>query len=134
MTSPVRGITRPARNADQNGAGQNRRGQHGGPGIELKRLLAKVGIVAKPKCKCMTRAAEMDRNGPDWCESNLDKIVGWLREEYKARHKVYAKRLAAHEADAAQPKPEPLSVWMRLPFSETAARQIVRLAIRRARA
>jgi hypothetical protein len=56
-----------------------------GPGTELKKLLATVGITATPDCSCNARAAEMDRQGCDWCEANLDTIVGWLREQAEAR-------------------------------------------------
>jgi hypothetical protein len=55
------------------------------PGTELKKLLAKVGIIATPDCACNARAAEMDRQGVEWCEANLDTIVGWLREQAEAR-------------------------------------------------
>jgi len=59
-----------------------------GPGTELKKLLARVGITATPDCDCNARAAEMDRreqDSPGWCEANLDTIVGWLREQAEAR-------------------------------------------------
>jgi hypothetical protein len=56
-----------------------------GPGTELKKILAKVGITATPDCSCNARAAEMDRQGVEWCEANLDTIVGWLREQAEAR-------------------------------------------------
>jgi hypothetical protein len=56
-----------------------------GPGTELKKLLARVGITASPDCACNARAAEMDRQGVEWCEANLDIIVGWLREQAEAR-------------------------------------------------
>lgn len=47
----------------------------------------------------------MDANGPAWCKANADTIVGWLREEAERRG---------------------------MPFSETAARLLLWLAIRRA--
>jgi hypothetical protein len=78
----------------------------GGPGTELKKLLRLVGITATPTCPCNARAAQMDVWGADECETRLDEIVGWLREEAGRRH---------------------------LPFSATVARQAVLLAIRRAR-
>jgi len=56
-----------------------------GPGTELKRLLSRIGIKAEPGCKCNARAAEMDRRGCDWCEANVQTIVGWLREEATKR-------------------------------------------------
>jgi hypothetical protein len=77
-----------------------------GPGAELKKLLRMVGIAATPTCPCNARAAQMDAWGADECQQRLDEIVGWLREEAANR---------------------------RLPFSEPVARQVVLLAIRRAR-
>lgn len=77
-----------------------------GPGTELKKLLARVGITATPDCSCNARAAEMDRQGVEWCEANLDTIVGWLREQAEARG---------------------------LPFLDLAGRLLVRRAIANAR-
>ena len=60
-----------------------------GPGTELKKMLATIGIKAEPGCKCNARAAEMDRMEkafPGWCEANIDLIVGWLREEATKRN------------------------------------------------
>lgn len=76
-----------------------------GPGTELKRLLRTAGFKRRPGCRCDRRARWMDRRGTAWCRRHQDVIVGWLREE--------ARRC-------------------RLPFSVTAARQLVRLAIVRA--
>jgi hypothetical protein len=76
-----------------------------GPGTELKKLLAKIGIVAKPNCSCNTRARIMDERGPAWCEEHLDEIVGWLREEATKR---------------------------KLPFVDLAGRMLVKRAIRNA--
>jgi hypothetical protein len=77
-----------------------------GPGTELKKLLARVGITAAPDCACNARAAEMDRQGVEWCEANIDTIVGWLREQAAARG---------------------------LPFLDVAGRMLVRRAIQNAR-
>ena len=77
-----------------------------GPGTELKKLLARVGITASPDCSCNARAAEMDRQGVEWCEGNIDTIVGWLREQAAARG---------------------------LPFVDLAGRLLVRRAIQNAR-
>lgn len=82
--------------------------QLGGPGAELKKLLAWFKIEDDEVCQCNKRARYMDRMGCDWCEQNLDKIVGWLKEEHQRRK-------------------------MLLPFSEMAAKQVVKLAIRRAK-
>ncbi len=56
-------------------------------GTELKKLLEAwpFRITATPDCPCSVRAAEMDARGCDWCEANLDTIVGWLREQAQAR-------------------------------------------------
>lgn len=77
-----------------------------GPGSEIKKLLARVGIVAQPGCSCNQRAAMMDARGCDWCEAHLDEIVGWLRDEATKR---------------------------RLPFIDAAGRMLVKRAIKNAR-
>jgi hypothetical protein len=78
----------------------------GGPGTELKKLLAKIGITATPNCSCNARAREMDARGCDWVEANEATVVGWLREEAGKR---------------------------RLPFFDAAGRVLVRRAIANAR-
>ena len=78
----------------------------GGPGTELKKLLRAWGIVAKPNCSCNRRARMMDEKGVEWCEANIDEIVGWLREEATKR---------------------------KLPFVDLAGRLLVKRAIRNAR-
>jgi hypothetical protein len=78
----------------------------GGPGTELKKLLSRVGITSTPTCKCNARAAEMDRQGCDWVEANVDTVVGWLREEATKRG---------------------------LPFVDMAGRMLVKRAIKNAR-
>jgi hypothetical protein len=80
-----------------------------GPGTELKKLLARIGITSTPSCSCNARARAMDENEarePGWCEANLDEIVGWLREEATKRG---------------------------LPFVDLAGRMLVRRAIGNAR-
>jgi hypothetical protein len=59
-----------------------------GPGVELKKLLKRVGITASPTCSCNACACRMDEEEakePGWCEAHLDEIVGWLREEATKR-------------------------------------------------
>ena len=56
-----------------------------GPGTELKKLLGKIGITAKPNCSCNARANTMNQKGIEWCEQNIDEIVGWLKEEATKR-------------------------------------------------
>ena len=80
-----------------------------GPGVELKKLLKRIGIVATPNCSCNARAKRMDveeAREPGWCEAHLDEIVGWLREEATKR---------------------------KLPFVDMAGRVLVRRAISNAR-
>lgn len=62
----------------------------GGPGTELKKILAKWPwkIVPTKNCSCNARAKMMDskeRQEPGWCLKNIDIIVGWLREEANKR-------------------------------------------------
>lgn len=56
-----------------------------GPGTELKKMLAKIGITATPTCSCNSRAQIMDEKGVEWCKANTDTLVGWLREEATKR-------------------------------------------------
>lgn len=69
-------------------------------------MLSTLGIRPAPGCKCNARAAEMDARGPEWCEANIDMIIGWLREEAERS---------------------------KLPFVEIAARLLIRRAIRAAK-
>lgn len=79
----------------------------GGPGSELAKLLHNwLGIQSTPNCSCASRASQMDAWGPDECERRLEEILDWLAEESQKRG---------------------------LPFVRMAARQMVRLAIRKAR-
>lgn len=77
-----------------------------GPGTELHAMLGRFGLTASGDCKCNSRASLMDTNGCDWCESNIDEIVGWLRESAAERG---------------------------LPFLDAAGRMLVRRAIANAR-
>lgn len=74
----------------------------GGPGTELKKLLANIGIKGTPNCSCNKRALLMDQNGIEWCENNMNIIIEWLKEE-------------AHKRN--------------LPFIETAAKLLIKRAI-----
>ena len=56
-----------------------------GPGTHLKAMLARIGIKAGKHCSCSKRAAYMDRMGPQWCEENIELIVGWLADEARKR-------------------------------------------------
>lgn len=76
-----------------------------GPGTELKKVLSKIGIKETPGCGCASRAREMDHRGVEWCQQNIDTIVGWLKEEAEKQG---------------------------LPFVDFAARLLIKYAIRRA--
>jgi len=56
-----------------------------GPGSVLSQMIKSVGIVMTQGCSCRRHAIEMNVNGNDWCENNVDTIVGWLKEEAKKR-------------------------------------------------
>jgi hypothetical protein len=77
-----------------------------GPGTFLKKMFSRLGITAVGGCACNKRAAEMDRQGPDWCATHIDTIIEWLAEEAARRN---------------------------LCFSNIAARILIRVAIARAR-
>ena len=97
------------------GVSMPRRPVVGGPGTELKRLLKDwLGIEATPTCSCNSMAARMDALGPDWCESDagMAEILGVMRDEH-------AKRWADGRT--------------RLPWTDLGAKQLVRLACRRAK-
>ena len=72
-----------------------------GPGTELKKLLAKLGIAVTPDCPCSVHAALMDQNGCEWCEQNLDIIVGWMREESERRGVIFIEKAARFLAKRA---------------------------------
>lgn len=77
-----------------------------GPGTELKKLLRRMGFKSIRGCNCNAKARQMDQRGCEWCEQNLDEILGWLKEEAGKRG---------------------------LPFLNVAARILVRRAIANAR-
>jgi hypothetical protein len=55
------------------------------PGTQLSKMIKSVGIQMTDSCSCKRHALEMNENGNDWCEANMDTIVGWLRDEAKTR-------------------------------------------------
>jgi hypothetical protein len=65
-----------------------------GPGSILSGMLTSLGIRSAPTCSCKRRALEMNFRGPDWCEQNIDSIVGWLEEEAKKRRLPFIKTVA----------------------------------------
>ena len=87
-----------------------------GPGTELKAILRDwLGIEASPTCKCTAMARRMNERGSEWCESDegMTEILGVMRDEHGKRW-----------ADGRTT----------LPWTDLGARQLVRLACRRARA
>jgi hypothetical protein len=76
-----------------------------GAGTELKKLLKLIGITASPTCGCNAKAKAMNENGLEWCKSNMDTIVEWLKEEATKRN---------------------------LPFFSYGAKKLVKFAINRA--
>jgi hypothetical protein len=79
-----------------------------GPGIELAKLLKKIGIEPTPTCSCRAKASEMNAWGCDEASrpERIEEVVGVMREEAKARG---------------------------LPFLDVAARLLVKRAIANAR-
>lgn len=77
-----------------------------GPGTILSNMISTMGIKSTPNCSCRRHAIEMNVKGPDWCEANMDTILGWLKEESAKRN---------------------------LPFVEMVARMIVQRAIKTSR-
>jgi hypothetical protein len=51
-----------------------------GPGTELKKLLAELGLKPSAGCKCAAKARQMDKLGVSGCRERLEEITGWLRE------------------------------------------------------
>jgi hypothetical protein len=77
-----------------------------GPGTVLSKMIKSLGIVMSDSCACRRHAIEMNQKGNDWCESNIDTILGWLKEEAARR---------------------------RLPFVELIGRVMVNRAIKKSR-
>lgn len=82
-----------------------------GPGAELKSLLKDwLGIESTPTCSCNAMANKMNKLGTEWSESadGLAEILAVMKREHGRRKSI-------------------------LPWSDTAASMLVRLACRRAR-
>lgn len=65
-----------------------------GPGSILTGMISTLGIKSTSNCSCRRHALEMNEKGPDWCEQNLDTILGWLKEESKKRNLPYVETVA----------------------------------------
>lgn len=77
-----------------------------GAGTILSNMLSVIGLKSTSNCACRRHAIEMNENGPDWCEQNMDTIISWLKEE---------------------------SIKRKLPFIESVAKMMVNKAIAKAR-
>jgi peroxiredoxin len=97
--SSNKGICR--QGADKKNAPQELEIEGAGPGTELKKLLAKIGIAVTPDCPCAAHAALMDQNGCEWCEQNLATITGWMREESERRGVIFIEKAARFLAKRA---------------------------------
>lgn len=67
----------------------------GGPGTELKALLASLGILTRPGCSCNAYAAAMDAWGPAESKRRREEIAGWLKAEAGKRGWLAKARAAA---------------------------------------
>lgn len=95
-----------------------------GVGTELMAILADLGMTDKPDCPCKSLARKMDKNGIDWCESNIDSLVASMREN--------AKYFAWHEKAGVGLRALPLIVSGKLnPIRPL--HSLIALAIERAR-
>ena len=65
-----------------------------GPGTILSGMISSMGIKSTPNCSCRRHALEMNNKGPDWCEANIDTILGWLKEESAKRNLPYIETVA----------------------------------------
>jgi hypothetical protein len=68
-------------------------------------MLSVLNLEVTPDCDCNKHAQKMDNKGIEWCKEHIDDIVGWLKEESKAR---------------------------KLPFIKFVAKKVVKMAIARA--
>ena len=72
-----------------------------GPGTELKKLLATIGIYASPTCKCNKMAKQMDAWGWEESLKHIEEIVDVMEQTARKR---------------------------KLPFVRTAGKTLVRIA------
>jgi hypothetical protein len=65
-----------------------------GPGSILHDMISAIGIKTTPSCPCVKHAIEMNEKGIEWCENNIDTIVGWLKEESNRRKILFIDTIA----------------------------------------
>lgn len=66
-----------------------------GPGTILTNMISTMGIKSTPNCSCRRHAIEMNEKGADWCEANMETILGWLKEESGKRNLPYIESIAS---------------------------------------
>lgn len=94
-----------------------------GPGTELKRIFADLGVTNFTDCNCDKKATQMDVWGVAGCRENFEVIRGWIDEAQKKASwstKIDAAIAAATNGIALQINPTNI------------AGSLVRLAIERA--
>jgi hypothetical protein len=65
-----------------------------GPGSILSNMIASMGIKTTENCSCKKHAIEMNEKGIEWCEQNIDTILGWLKEESSKRKLPFVESIA----------------------------------------
>lgn len=66
-----------------------------GPGAELSRILAGMGIHPSSDCGCKKIARKMNRRGAAWCRENIDWVLDRLKEESDKRKSWIFSRIVA---------------------------------------
>jgi len=79
-----------------------------GPGSILTRMISTLGIKSSSNCSCRKHALEMNEKGPEWCEQNIDTILGWLKEESLKRGLPFIESVARLMVNAAISKSKKL--------------------------
>lgn len=62
-----------------------------GPGTQLSKMIKSLGIHMSDSCSCRRHAINMNEKGNDWCEQNIDTVVGWIEQEAKNRGLPFVK-------------------------------------------
>ena len=65
-----------------------------GPGSVLSNMISSLGIRSSHDCSCKKHAILMNEKGCDWCEENIDTIIGWLKEESAKRKLPFIESVA----------------------------------------
>lgn len=65
-----------------------------GPGSVLSNMISSLGIKTSPDCSCKKHAIMMNEKGADWCEENIDTVIGWLKEESTKRRLPFIQSVA----------------------------------------